>query len=157
MSKRIITMLVALVALAAVAAGCGDDEDAGAETLTKAEFIKRGDAMCQRANKEFQRDLQALGTENRKKGVTGRTLREEGIEISEKIFLPNTQSRADRLAAIPPPSGDEGEIEAIVKAIERGIAKGEEDPNTLFNQNAYPFDEANQLQQKYGFKVCGAG
>jgi hypothetical protein len=152
MGKR---AFILAIAIAALVAGCGSSSDSSGPT--KAEFIKEGDALCQKANKEFQKEFAALGKEHQKKGIEGRTIREEGIEISEKLFLPNAQGRAEALASLTPPSGEEAEIEAIIAAIEEGVKTGEKDPNLLFNQKAYPFAKANELQQNYGFKYCGAG
>jgi hypothetical protein len=153
LGKRLFMMVVAIAALAA---GCGSSST-DPSSPTKAEFIKEGDAICQKANKEFQKAFLVLGKENKKKGIEGRTLREDGVEISEKIFLPNAQKRAESLAELTPPSGEEAQIAAMVAAIEEGVEKGEKDPNVLFSQTAYPFDKANELQRDYGFEYCGAG
>ena len=50
--------LLAIVALAAFGAGCGDDEDSGdsgssGETLTKAEYLEQGNAICAKYNRQL--------------------------------------------------------------------------------------------------------
>lgn len=157
MGGRFLAILAGIAVLAMVAGGCGGDEEAGGETtVTKAQFIKQADALCVKANKRFGREFKAFAKENQQK-QPGKSVRAEGIEVGEEIFVPNAESRAEALAELPPPSGEEDRIAAILEAIEEGVEKAEENPASLYSRTNYPFARANQLQQDYGFRFCGAG
>ncbi len=155
MSKQSIGVLTGVLALGFLAA-CGSGDEG---SLTKAEFIERGDAVCTAANKQSAKRYSALAKANEEKASDGnqrqeRTLEEEGIEVGEKVIVPNAEDQADGLAGLSSPEGDETKIDAIVGAIEAGVAKATSDPSSFYGKS-YPFDEANQLMREYGFKVCG--
>lgn len=151
MSKRSIAVLASAVALA-ILSGCGSSNDE--ESLTKAEFIKQGDAICTESNNQSAKQYRILAKANNGKKAPEKSLEEEGIEVGEKVLVPNAEMRAEGLAELQPPEGDEEEIAAIVSAIEAGVEKTKADPSSFYSKN-YPFDEANKLMIKYGFQVCG--
>ena len=60
MNKASLAVLAVLVALAALVAGCGDGDDSDTTaTLTKAEFIKQGDRICEKAEEQSEAQLRA--------------------------------------------------------------------------------------------------
>ena len=151
MDKRSIAVLASAVALMS---GCGGDEQE--ESLTRAVLIKRGDAICVKANEQSKKRYDDLMRKNTSRQAAKRSFEEEGIEVGEEVLVPNAEEQAEGLSELPPPDGDEAEIEAIVEAIEAGIAKANSDPGSFYSDE-YPFDEANLLMVEYGFKVCGGG
>ena len=54
---KVLAVLLAAVAMAVVV-GCGDDDSA--DSLTKAEFVEKGDAACEEANKKGEKQLLAF-------------------------------------------------------------------------------------------------
>ena len=59
-----IALLFAVLALVVVA-GCGsDDDEGGEETLTKVEFIKQGDKICEEAEERSETEAEEFAEEN---------------------------------------------------------------------------------------------
>lgn len=147
-----ISVVGGLLLIAAVAGGCGGSGDsATAETLTKAEFIKRADAICKRADAVQNKELRSYFAK-RSDGNPSRTLNEEAIV---KVGLPPLRDEASELDALPAPEGDEEEIQAIVEGIEEAIEKSEKEPGALVSSNsAGPFTAVGKLASEYGLKVC---
>ena len=138
--------IMALVALAV--AGCGSDSSS---SLTKAEMIKQGDAICKKADERQAANFKKYVA---KKSQPGGKAGEE--ELIRTVGLPPLQEEVTELAELEAPSGDEVEVEAIIKAIEEGIEEGEEDPAAILETTAgSKFAEAEKLASAYGFKNCG--
>jgi hypothetical protein len=135
-----------------VLAGCGssaDGDDGGA--LTKAEFIKQADQICQATDKVQRDGLKDFFSKQPKAPVN----QEINEEVVVEVGLPPVQELAEELDALPVPEGDEEEIQAIVDGIEEAIEVGEDDPSTMVNQKSTgPFTEVSKLAQEYGFKAC---
>ena len=156
MNKALLAAVAALVALAALVAGCGGGDETTDETvtLTKTEFIKQGDAICEKGNEEIEEGFEDYAQENdlpqNKEPST-----EQGIEITETVILPNIQQQADEIRDLGAPEGDEEQVDELLTSLEDAIAEGEDDPESLFSGETDPFGKVNQLAKDYGFKVCG--
>jgi hypothetical protein len=151
MSKRSIAVLAGAVALAFLS-GCGGGDDE--EALTRAQFIKQGDAVCTEANERSAKLYNAFLKENATSSGPKKSFEEEGIEVGEKVIVPNAELQAAGLAELPPPEGEEEKVDAIVGAIEAGLTKVKANPSSFYGKS-YPFEEANRLMSEYGFEVCG--
>lgn len=156
MNKALLAAVAALVALAALVAGCGGGGDTTDETvtLTKAEFIKQGDAICKEGNEEIEEGFEEYAEENdlpkNKEPST-----EDGIEVTETVILPNVQQQAEEIRELGAPEGDEDQVDELLTSLEDAVAEGEDDPEALFSGDTDPFADVNQLANDYGFKVCG--
>lgn len=153
MNKLILTTLGLVIAIG-FALGCGSGEDEAtsadeAPPLTKAQFIKRADAICAKASKEQQvaaaawvKELPGGPSEAEEKFAQG----------IKKIVPPLMHKKATRLEALPAPEGDEkavAEIIDLIKQIQRSIEREDE---------ADTSSSASELENKasdYGLKlVC---
>ena len=137
-----ILLLALVVALGVASCGGSDDEPA----LTKAQFIKQAEAICQKADKAQYRGL-ALADED--KGVPKGETPEEAIVTAA---LDPVQKQAEEIAELEPPEGDEEQIEAIVKGMEAGVRQGKEEGESAFTGGRDPFAEVDKLSGEYGFK-----
>lgn len=156
MNKAFLPAIAVLVALAALVAGCGGGDDTTDETvtLTKAEFIKQGDAICKEGNKEIEEGFEEFAEENdlpKNKEPSN----EQGVEIVETVILPNVQQQAEEIRDLGTPEGEEEQVDELVTALEDAVAEGEDDPEALFSGDTDPFADVNQQAVDYGFKVCG--
>jgi len=149
-SKRILAMLVGVVALAAIVGGCGGGDEE--QSLTKAEFIKQGDKICKTSSDEILAGYQTFTKQHKIKEFPSRV---QGYEITEQIFIPSVEKRLEALRALNPPPGDQKTVEAIWAPAEEGVEVGREDVKKVFTKGDTPFDKSNKLAKKYGFKVCG--
>lgn len=155
MGKRLLAALAGAVAIAVVAAGCGSgDDDSTTATLTKAQFIKRGDAICKKGDQEIEDGFESFAEEKNLPDNKEPT-KAQLTEAVETIVLPSIQSQSEALRDLPAPSGDEDQVSAMLDAVEEAVEEGEEDPAALISSKADPFNEANELASEYGLKVCG--
>ncbi|HKF81555.1 MAG TPA: hypothetical protein VKB23_01185 [Solirubrobacterales bacterium] len=157
MNKASLAAVAALIALGALIAGCGGGDDTTGDetvTLTKAEFIKQGDAICREGNEEIEKGFEGYAEENdlpqNKEPST-----EQGIEITETVILPNVQQQAEEIRELGAPEGDEDQVDELLTSLEDAVAEGEDDPEALFSGDTDPFADVNQLANDYGFQVCG--
>jgi hypothetical protein len=160
LSKRLIVLLAAFVALAAIAAGCGSSDDNSTDTVevdvtvTKAELIKQGDTICKQGNTEIEEGFEQYADENnipKDKEPSD----EQGVEIVETVIVPNLKTQSELIRGIGAPEGDEEQIEEMLDSLDQAIEEAEDDPESLFNEDTDPFGDANEKAQAYGFSECG--
>lgn len=153
----VVGMLGALVALVALIAGCGGgDSTTGATTtseapLTKAEFIRKGDAICQTGNEASTTEIEQFAKEN---GFGSEPSKAQFEEVVTEVLVPNLAQQADELDALVPPAEDKDRTEAIVASVREAITEIEKNPTSL-EENALA--KPIRLEKAYGFKVCGGG
>jgi hypothetical protein len=161
--SRALYPLVAVLAVALLAAGCGDDDDeeaatgttgatgatgeAGGEPLSKAEFIERADGICAEADKEIDE-----GTDQLFSGGAEPSTQETEQYVTETL-IPSRQRQIDQIRALTPPEGDEDEVAAILDAAESAVDQLEQNPS-LEGNNAGVFNETYLLAGDYGLRDC---
>ncbi len=143
------TLVVGLMAfLVLVAAGCGGggSTTTTSASLSKAQFIKQADAICEQADKA---QIVALTTAT--KGMSSQQLKSPAVqaEVGEKGLQP-LLVEAEEIAELGAPQGDEAKIAAIVEGIEKAVEKSEGNPTVI----EVSFAPVNKLAALYGFKAC---
>lgn len=155
MRNRAIHLLVAALAAGSLLAACGgDDDDGGGEQpLSKAEYIKQGDAICAAGDREIEQGAEeAFGDLERGQQPSARAIGEFGQET----VLPSLQKQIDQLRELPAPEGDQDEVNAIYDAADEGIRELREGkPEDFVEKGDAAFEEANRLAGEYGFQNCG--
>lgn len=131
-----------------IAAGCGDGGSEAA--LSKAQFIKRGDAICEKADETQNAGLRGYTAKNAKKAST-QAGKEDLVTI---VGLPPVKTEVEELHALGPPSGDEAKVEAILTGIEEALEDAEENPQSIEKRAGNPFNAVDELAREYGFKAC---
>jgi hypothetical protein len=151
LNKAFLAVLAAFALMAAVVAGCGDDDSETTATITKAELIKQGDQICEKANEASETEAEEFAEEN---DFTLEKASEEQIEeaVSE-VLVPNLNGQAEDLEALGAPEGDEEQVEEIIVSLEGAADKIEDDPSLVFEGEV--LEEPSKLAEAYGFKVCG--
>jgi hypothetical protein len=138
--------------------GCGGEDDststattvsqtsttASAPALTKEQFIAQADAICAAGDKTINASVQALGD--------GQPSQAD-LQQFAQIAVPALQVQVDAIRALPPPSGDEEQITAMLDAVQDGVDKIKSDPSAI---EADPLKQADQLAQDYGLQQCGS-
>ena len=155
MNKALLAALAVLVALAVVVAGCGSDDETTTDetvTLTKAEFIKQGDAICQKGNDESEKEAEEFAEEN--DFDLEKASDEQLEEAVSEVLVANLRGQLDELEALGAPEGDEEQVEEIIDSLEGATEEIEDDPSVVFDGEV--LKEPGELAQDYGFKVCGA-
>jgi hypothetical protein len=172
MRRQAIAILLGLAAIAAIVASCGGSGDSGggassastgststasnasdtsssttaATPLTKAEFVKQGDAICKKVPSEYSAKLQALEKTAKSKPSVE--------EVNLKAAVPPLRVATEELEELGVPSGDEAQIEVIVAALKEAADGLEAKPESPLSGPKSPFAKFQKLTGEYGFKVC---
>ena len=152
MSKRLIALLAGVVAIVVVAAGCGSSSGSDSSSLTKAEFIKKADAICSRGEKSIEDGAEKFAKENNVD--TEKPTKAQKEEVITQVVAPNIRKQGEEISELGAPSGEDEKVEAIVTAVEEGADALEEEPTTLF-EGKNPLEHGSKLAKEYGLKVCG--
>jgi hypothetical protein len=154
-SKRLVALLAALAALALIVAGCGSgggSTSSESSSLTKAELIKQGDAICKKGEEALEEEANEFAKEN---GInTSKPTKAQQEEVLEQVVAPALRKQAEELQELGAPSGEESAVEEIFDSLEKGTEEMEEEPGKLLN-GTNPVGEASKLAREYGFKECG--
>lgn len=159
MGRGPIALIAAVIVVALLVAGCGggsDDSNSG-ESISKEEFIAKANAICQKGNKQMEKELFVFLRQNRKGG----TLRKPSVEQNEKfivtVLIPNLKREIKEIKALGVPDGDEERIDAMIAALEEGLETAEDDTATVAaGTSDIVFGIASRLAGEYGATVCGS-
>jgi len=144
------------MSLALIAAGCGSSDDSTdtveeTVTLSKTEFIKQGDQICERAEKESETEAEEFAEEN--DFELEKASEEQLEEAIGEVLVPALDRQVEEIKALGAPEGDEEQVEAITAALEDASADVADDPSQAFEGE--PLEKASKLAKEYGFEVCG--
>lgn len=150
-SNRLMPIVLVVLGLALVGAGCGGgDDNKSSSSISKAEYIRKGNAICAAGNKKIEAKAgQVFGT--KQKPSEGQL-----TQFASTVLLPSVEQEVAQLKKLGAPSGDEDKVKAILAAADDGIAKGKQDPLSLTQDKGGPFEKANSLARAYGLTVCGS-
>jgi hypothetical protein len=154
LSKRLIVLLVGVLAIAAGVTGCGGSDDDSGEALTKSQWIAQADAICEKGDEEIETEYRAFAEEEGL-GEEDEPNEEQGTELVETIIVPSTRSQHEQIGELAPPEGDEEQVSSLLDSLDEAISELEEDPQVLFDADADPFGPANEKAEAYGLQVCG--
>jgi hypothetical protein len=163
LSIRTIWVLTAALSALLLAGGCGDSDDsatgsAGEEitvetsSLSKAEFIKQADAICQKTKSDFENAVVASLTRQRTNPVKPTEASPEE-KLVETTLVNTYQKQIDEISELGAPSGDEEDIAAFLNTLQQVIDSAGEDP-IAFIENDVSFGKAPKLAIAYGLTGC---
>lgn len=150
-----VAAVAALMALALIAAGCGDSKTAAEELphLPKAEWIKKGEAICDQGNEVINAKFNRWGAKNAKENKIA-TPKELG-DFTAKVVLPVRKMELHRLRVLGIPHPGAQTYRHILAAMEEGIEEGERDHSSMVNVGEdYAFAKAFEISFAYGLKSC---
>ena len=173
--RSIFLALCALLAIAAVVAGCGgggssssstsgetggsteaetggSGEESGGAAPTKAAFIKEADAVCAAAEEELNAEINTFAKENNIKLEKEELTESQQEELFQELVLPNIAKQGEELAALTPPEGEESTVEDLTDTLSKEVEEAEEEGGV--NENALA--AATKKAKAYGLKVCGS-
>jgi hypothetical protein len=157
MSIRGAYLSIAALAVLLLAAGCGggdssstsaDEITVKTSSLSKAEFIKRADAVCEAARKEFDREYNVFLRRKFGKNTDERVLQ---AELADTVIIPSFAKEVDGISALGAPNGDEQEIASFLKALQKRLNELHEDSSELSNEM---FNKPAKLAIAYGLNGC---
>lgn len=145
-SKGAIGSILGLAVVAVLmAAGCGGG--GSDETVTKADFVRQGNAICGKWQQARGKAFQEVSAKF-KPPVT-----QAKKEKAVLLILQPYEDAIEGLKELDPPQGEEEKVEAMIEAMEEGWEQGQANPGTLLSSEA-PFVKANKLVEEYGLKEC---
>jgi hypothetical protein len=154
-----------LTLMAVVAAGCGgdggSDSEGAPDTLSKAEYIERADAICQQLY-EQRSPLEVEAARAAQKGDT------EAAAVNFQNAADITENRVREIKELPAPEGDEATVEqvfdqaaaTVVIARRAATAISEQDGKALARESRLGLRATTRFNKSaisYGFLVCGRG
>ena len=144
--------LAALVLLLAgpFLVACQDDEEVGAKPpasppLTKAQLIKRADAICRDRSKEFAATAVP---------VPKNPTRAQLVDYIEDVLIPEMDRQLAALRALEPPRADVPRIDQMLDEWEDAVEKVKADPAKELPRMRTLTARGDRIATKYGFKVC---
>jgi hypothetical protein len=150
-------VLAAALAVALVAGGCGgasaSEITVQTGSLSKAEFIKRADAICTAARSQFTREYTAFVKKNYKPTSSRSAQEAVANELVESILLPNFEKPIDEISALGAPKGDEQAIASFLNALQQRLEEIHERP-LILNKTVTPLARAEKLARAYGLTGC---
>lgn len=161
MFGRIMGVLLAVFAVAAIAAGCGGDDSTAdgdgsasggssepvtisSKSIPKQQYIREGDAICVAVPTEYQELL----------GKLPKKQQENKQIATPKAAIPPLEKATQELAKLGAPKGEEAKAKKILAALEAAIQGLEEEPKGELSGPNSSFAEFNELTQELGFQSC---
>lgn len=143
-----------LAALLLVGCGGGGAESTGA--LSKAQFLKKGNAICAKGTKEFGKGDVAFW--NQHGGPRSNASQALTNELQLTVALPIRKRELREIRALGLPKGSEHYVEKMLDAWEEGIQTGEEEPVRLDSGGPkYAFYKTYSMGIDYGLEKCWLG
>lgn len=157
MNKSVIGLLLALAATAAVVAGCGSSSSETTETtasISKAEFVKQGNAICMAGNKETNAGFEKFAKENNLNHKKPSNAQFE--ELSETVLIPSVSKQISEVRELGTPEGEEAEVEEFLTHAEEALEELKADPSLVAKEGKEePFYTVNKEAAKIGLTSCG--
>jgi hypothetical protein len=151
-------LLLALIATAAVASGCGDDESSGSEgglptsSLSKQEYLQRANAICRNKKKNYSEEILAFLQDPRNNSGSQLSVHLDGVKA---IVLPINEAQLASLRELGAPQGEEDEVEAALDAQQSAIGEIRATGRLRsYDQARNVFADATEMLESYGLKDC---
>src|SRR3954469_22791658 len=121
--------IAAMLVMALVAAGCGSSNDnssssATTAALTKAEFVKKGNTICRKGNKE-------INAQGKKLFTNQKPTKAQLNKFATTVLIPSIQGQINDIRALGVPKGDEAQVNAILTEAQSSLDKGKKDPTAM--------------------------
>jgi hypothetical protein len=123
-------------------------------SLSKSEFVKQANAICEEGKKEGLGKMAAY-VKKHKGGSQAPNVELLG-EALKTVFIPTIQNQVDEVRALGAPSGDESRVEDFLTALEEDVEAAEASSGSGANF-AKAFKDSAELAHEYGLDGCAYG
>jgi hypothetical protein len=136
-----------VLGLAAVlaAAGCGTSDD---RTLSRAEFLHRGNEIC----KEARGDI--LRTARQRFDDAGPATAGRLIKFGRQTVIPRLERQVAALGRLPVSPEDEDEVRATIAALQAALIRSKKKPLTFTLAKDSPYAKPDRLARDFGLTDC---
>jgi hypothetical protein len=129
----------------------GDSQEAGTPVVSKATFIKRGDAICEAGRLELSKAAEPL--------LSAKPSEREELEMElvSSALVPVLEADIEGLRALGMPEGDEEQVEAILEGFEGILQTAEDEPEAFLAPGVNspdPWRKTDKKAEAYGFAEC---
>ena len=156
MGRGMIAIAVALTVAALVVTGCGGRSDSSSTatgSISKAAFIKKADAVCQKGTERMQRAILVFLKQHKD---VQRPNKAQSEKLVGTAIVPSVKTELEELKALDAPEGDEERVDAIISALEEGLETAEDNPEAVVASSDAVFGISGRLAGEYGAEVCGS-
>jgi ABC-type uncharacterized transport system auxiliary subunit len=150
--------VVALLAVAAIVAGCGSDSSTSAAAaeessapLTKKQFVSQASQICVQGLKEKDAAVSSALKELASEAKGAPTSQQVGKMVEENV-IPAYDKLVEQLSGLGAPKGDEGKVKKMVGEFEAALRTTEAEPAQATKKN--PFEGADEAARSYGLETC---
>jgi hypothetical protein len=155
MIKKFAVVVAGLIAVTMLVAGCGgSDDESSTNSLTKAEFLKQGNAICRKGNAKIESEFEEFAEKHHFK-ENEKPSEPVLEEATETILVPAISGQVEEIRALGTPEGDEGEVDKILSGAEEAVKEAEEDPVAFAEEESPKLTQVNKEARAYGLTVCG--
>jgi hypothetical protein len=144
LAKIYLVVVVVAIALGLVVLSRGDEDG-----ISKAEFIRAGNAICRATIQTLTEEGRETFSEAELKGTNV-----AGVPFVLGTYVPEFRAEVRRLRALGAPSGDEARVEAILLAIEGMIGEAKREPDRIVHQVTNRYARPQELAMSYGLDEC---
>jgi len=132
--------------IALLAGGCGGGEETPDEpAIGKAALLKKGNAFCEKSNKELSAAFTPFIEEHRS----------DDVRFAVEHVIPMRRAQVKYLRGLGPPAEDAEQFEELLAAMEEGISRGKRDPHSLLGtEEEYAFARAFDIGLEFGLEKC---
>jgi hypothetical protein len=145
--------VAAAIAIALVVTGCGGGGDSSTSTVSvsKAAFIKKVDAVCQKGTERMQRAILVFLKQHKD---VQRPNKAQSEKLVGTAIVPSVKTEIKELKALDAPEGDEDRVEEMVSALEEGLETAEGNAEAVVASSEAVFGIFGRLAGEYGAEVC---
>ncbi len=126
-------------------------------SLTKAEFIKQADRICEQQRGQFEEKFEEIVGAGGLNALASVKLPKAEALVYEAYAPPHEQI-VEQVSALGAPDGDEQVITALLEAIQTGVDEAEREPLKFSQSTKEDFPsvaKAERLSIEYGLNICG--
>lgn len=147
--KRLLLVSIAGLSIQLTAGACGGGDDS--TSVTKAEFLKQGNAICWEALKTQEAAFQQIVTEATEEEAT-KFDPEKQKELVDRVTS-SVEKMVGELSELGAPSGEDDAVGHILTGYAQGASEAKNDPKRLFAGEA--FKDADAAATSFGLTKCG--
>jgi ABC-type branched-subunit amino acid transport system ATPase component len=154
MNRKFLSILPAGLLLIGglVVGGCGSSSTTTTATITKTEFVAKGNAICVAGQKAQNLQVEAYAKKHGFKQNQEPTKAQE-VELAEHVLIPNIQSQINAVKALGAPSGEEKQVNSALEASQQALDKFKANPELVFAKES-PFHAAGVELHALGLTQC---
>lgn len=141
-------LLAAPLLIALTATGCGSsgssESTATTATITKAQFVKQGNAICKSGN---------AATNKAFAQITKKTPESQTITVVKTAFVPAVQAQITAIRKLGAPAGEEETVSHMLNLAQADLVKIEKNPTLVF-AGKDQFADFAKIAHPYGLTEC---